>query len=45
MARAKLLNFTSNIASLLFFTLGGKVVWSVVPFSYTHLTLPTNYTG
>ena len=23
----KLLNFTSNIASLLFFILGGKVVW------------------
>ncbi|MDO2947698.1 TSUP family transporter [Aeromonas simiae] len=28
-AHTKLLNFTSNIASLLFFTLGGKVVWSV----------------
>lgn len=28
-AHTKLLNFTSNIASLLFFALGGKVVWSV----------------
>ena len=28
-AHTKLLNFTSNIASLFFFTLGGKVVWSV----------------
>ncbi|MGL5285224.1 hypothetical protein SAMN05880558_105142 [Aeromonas sp. RU39B] len=28
-AHTKLLNFTSNIASLLFFILGGKVVWSV----------------
>ncbi len=28
-ANAKLLNFTSNIASLTFFILGGKVLWSV----------------
>ncbi|MGL5289636.1 MAG: TSUP family transporter [Aeromonas sp.] len=28
-AHTKLLNFTSNIASLLFFAIGGKVVWSV----------------
>ncbi|MCD1126313.1 sulfite exporter TauE/SafE family protein [Jinshanibacter sp. LJY008] len=28
-AHAKVLNFTSNLASLLFFILGGKVVWSV----------------
>lgn len=28
-ANAKLLNFTSNIASLVFFILGGKVWWSV----------------
>lgn len=28
-ANAKLLNFTSNAASLMFFILGGKVLWSV----------------
>lgn len=28
-ANAKLLNFTSNVASLVFFILGGKVLWSV----------------
>jgi uncharacterized membrane protein YfcA len=28
-AHAKLLNFTSNIASLLFFILGGHVLWSI----------------
>ncbi len=28
-ANAKLLNFTSNAASLMFFVLGGKVLWSV----------------
>jgi uncharacterized protein len=28
-AHTKLLNFTSNIASLLFFIIGGKVVWAV----------------
>ena len=28
-AHAKVLNFTSNIASLLFFILGGQVVWSL----------------
>lgn len=28
-AHAKLLNFTSNLASLLFFILGGKVVWAL----------------
>jgi uncharacterized protein len=28
-ARTKLLNFTSNIASLLVFAMGGKVIWSV----------------
>lgn len=28
-AHAKVLNFTSNIASLLFFLLGGQVVWSL----------------
>lgn len=28
-AMAKLLNFTSNIASLTFFIIGGKVLWSV----------------
>lgn len=28
-ANAKLLNFTSNVASLIFFVLGGKVLWSV----------------
>lgn len=28
-ANAKLLNFTSNVASLVFFVLGGKVLWSV----------------
>ncbi|MGL5726848.1 MAG: TSUP family transporter, partial [Plesiomonas sp.] len=28
-AHTKVLNFTSNVASLLFFALGGKVVWSV----------------
>lgn len=28
-AHSKLLNFTSNLASLLFFALGGKLVWSV----------------
>ncbi|MFW2176955.1 MULTISPECIES: TSUP family transporter [unclassified Moraxella] len=28
-ANAKVLNFTSNIASLVFFILGGKVLWSV----------------
>lgn len=28
-ANAKLLNFTSNVASLMFFILGGKVLWSV----------------
>lgn len=28
-AHAKVLNFTSNLASLLFFILGGKVVWSI----------------
>lgn len=28
-AKAKLLNFTSNIASLIFFTLGDSVLWSV----------------
>ncbi len=31
-AHSKLLNFTSNLASLLFFALGGKIVW-VVGFS------------
>lgn len=28
-ANAKLLNFTSNVASLLFFALGGKVLWTI----------------
>lgn len=28
-AHAKVLNFTSNIASLIFFLIGGKVIWSV----------------
>ena len=28
-AHAKLLNFTSNVASLIFFTIGGNVVWKV----------------
>lgn len=28
-AHAKVLNFTSNIASLMFFLIGGKVIWSV----------------
>ncbi|MGL6118439.1 TSUP family transporter, partial [Plesiomonas sp.] len=28
-AHTKVLNCTSNIASLLFFALGGKVVWSI----------------
>lgn len=28
-ANAKLLNFTSNVASLLFFALGGKVLWII----------------
>lgn len=28
-ANAKVLNFTSNIASLTFFVLGGKVLWTV----------------
>lgn len=28
-AHAKVLNFTSNMASLLFFILGGKVIWSI----------------
>ena len=28
-ANAKILNFTSNVASLVFFVLGGKVLWSV----------------
>ncbi|VEJ54475.1 sulfite exporter TauE/SafE family protein [Pragia fontium] len=28
-AHAKVLNFTSNLASLLFFILGGKVVWAI----------------
>ena len=28
-AHAKVLNFTSNFASLLFFILGGKVIWSI----------------
>ena len=28
-AHTKLLNFTSNVASLLFFTLGGQVVWLI----------------
>lgn len=28
-AHAKVLNFTSNVASLLFFIIGGKVVWAV----------------
>ena len=28
-ANAKLLNFTSNLAALLFFTLGGQVVWTL----------------
>lgn len=28
-ANAKLLNFTSNVASLLFFALGGKVLWAI----------------
>lgn len=28
-AHSKLLNFTSNLASLIFFALGGKLIWSV----------------
>ncbi len=28
-AHSKLLNFTSNVAALIFFALGGKLVWSV----------------
>lgn len=28
-AHAKVLNFTSNIASLIFFVIGGQVIWSV----------------
>lgn len=28
-AHAKVLNFTSNVAALLVFILGGKVVWSI----------------
>ena len=27
--RTKLLNFTSNIAALLMFLLGGKIIWSI----------------
>lgn len=28
-AHAKVLNFTSNIASLLFFIIGGNVIWTI----------------
>lgn len=28
-ARAKLLNFATNVASLIFFIIGGQVVWTV----------------